>query len=159
MRGRGVAPAGGQRAGVTTETPWRPGRVTTAKVTAGTVENRSVMPHDERSFSGRARRETTCSPYHRATSQTGPSRRKAVTNQVHLGSISLWVSTRASTSDPWSAPAYLGPVINYPGNNAGAALSFDGTAIYFQASKTSHPGFGNYALFVATRTKMKAEEK
>jgi hypothetical protein len=71
----------------------------------------------------------------------------------------LWVSTRASTSDPWSAPAYPGPVINDPGNNAGAALSFDGTAIYFQASKTSHPGFGNHAPFVATRTNMKAEEK
>jgi hypothetical protein len=50
-------------------------------------------------------------------------------------------------------------VINDRGNNAGSALSFDGTATYFQASKTSHPGFGNYALFVATRTKMKAEEK
>ncbi len=69
------------------------------------------------------------------------------------------VATPASTSDPWSAPAYLGRVINEPGNNRGAALSFNGTAIYFQASKTSHPGFGNYALFVATRTKMKAEEK
>ena len=49
-------------------------------------------------------------------------------------------------------------MINDPSNNAGAALWFDGTAIYFQASKTSHPGFGNHALFVATRTKMKAEE-
>ena len=56
-------------------------------------------------------------------------------------------------------PAYLGPVINDPGNNAGTARSFDGTAIYFQASKISHPEFGNYSLFVATRTKMEAEEK
>jgi len=127
-----------------------------AKVTAGTVENCAVVPHDERSFSGRARLvlptiEPPARPAH-------PAARRLLTKS-HLGSISLRVSTRASTSDPWSAPAYLGPVINDPGNNAGAALSFDRTAIYFQASKTSHPGFGNYALFVATRTKMKAEEK
>ncbi len=129
-----------------------------AKCSTRAVENCSVMPPDERSFSGRARHtlvlhtiEPPARPAHRAA--------RRLLTKPHLGSISLWVSTRANSSDPWSAPACLGPVINDPGNNVGAAPSFDGTAIYFQASKISHPGFGNYALFVATRTKMKAEEK
>jgi len=76
-----------------------------------------------------------------------------------LGVIDLWVSTRASTSDSWSMPTNLGPVINGPGNTAGAALSFDATTLYFQASKPSHPGFGNFDLFMSTRTKLKGSDK
>jgi len=130
----------------------------TTKTIGRTDGNCSVMPPDERSFSGRARHTLVLPTIEPPARPAHPAARRLLTKS-HLGSISLWVSTRASTSDPWSAPAYLGPVINDPGYNAGAALSFDGTAIYFQASKISHPEFDNYALFVATRTKTKAEEK
>jgi len=131
----------------------------TTKTIGRTDGNCSVVPHDERSFSGRARPHTACSPYHRATSQTGPSRRKAVTNQVPPREHLLVGFHTSKYLRSLVCASLSRPVINDPGNNAGSALSFDGTAIYFQASKTSHPGFGNYALFVATRTKMKAEEK
>jgi hypothetical protein len=73
--------------------------------------------------------------------------------------LDVWVSTRASTSDPWSAPVNLGltvntgPVSGFTGNDAGAALSFNGTALFFQSVR---PGtFGNYDLYMITRTKLK----
>jgi hypothetical protein len=73
-----------------------------------------------------------------------------------IGVIDIWVSTRLSTEEPWSAPVNLGTTINAAGNNAGPALSFDGKELYFQASKTSRPvGLGAYDLFVATRTRVK----
>lgn len=75
-----------------------------------------------------------------------------------VGLVDLWVATRDSVFEPWSAPVNLGPGINGPNQQAGAALSFDGTALYFQASRLSHPGFGSYDLFVVTRSKVKGEE-
>jgi len=51
----------------------------------------------------------------------------------------IWVSTRASTSDPWGPPENLddinaslgGPPINSPFDGQGLSLSFDGTTLYF----------------------------
>ncbi len=71
-----------------------------------------------------------------------------------LGVIDLWVSTRASTSDPWSTPTNMGPTINGPGNQSGAAFAFDGRTLYFNAAKDSRPGFGKYDLFVTTRSRV-----
>jgi hypothetical protein len=74
-------------------------------------------------------------------------------------SLDLWVSTRASRSDPWSAPVNLGltintgPVTGFNGNDAGATLSFDGTTLFFQSVR---PGtFGAFDLYMTTRTKLK----
>jgi Tol biopolymer transport system component len=71
-----------------------------------------------------------------------------------LGVIDLWVSTRESTGDPWSAPTNMGPTINGPGNQSGAAFSLDGRTLYFNASKSSRPGFGNYDLFFTMRSRV-----
>jgi hypothetical protein len=71
-----------------------------------------------------------------------------------LGVIDLWVATRATIDAAWSAPVNLGALINGPNQQAGAALSFEGATLYFQASALSHPGFGNYDLFAATRDKL-----
>jgi len=82
-----------------------------------------------------------------------------------LGALDLWVTTRETTADAWSTPVNLGPVINGPhagglagsAQTAGAAFSFDGMSLYFQATKHAHPGFGSYDLVVSTRSKEKAE--
>ncbi|MGH7428300.1 MAG: hypothetical protein ACREJ4_08075 [Candidatus Methylomirabilaceae bacterium] len=66
----------------------------------------------------------------------------------------LWVSTRASTSDPWSTPVNLGPVVNSTADEGSALLSFDETALYFTSNRPG--GSGGYDLYVSTRTKLKA---
>jgi hypothetical protein len=76
-----------------------------------------------------------------------------------IGLLDLWVATRESIYEPWSTPTNLGSVINGPNQQAGAALSFDGHTLYFQASALSHPGFGNYDLFAATRSKLTMSQK
>jgi Tol biopolymer transport system component len=65
----------------------------------------------------------------------------------------IWVSTRASTSELWSEPVNLGPMINTASLEARPALSFDGKSLYFFSD--GHGGFGGTDLFVSTRTKIK----
>ena len=77
--------------------------------------------------------------------------------------LDLWVSTRDSTSKPWSTPVNLGPGVNsasvtvngitYSGADAGPSLSFDGKTLYFQSVR---PGtVGAFDLYVSTRQKLK----
>ena len=47
------------------------------------------------------------------------------------GSLDLWVSTRPTTSDPWSEPVNLGAPVNGSLRDAGPALSWDRTSLYF----------------------------
>jgi WD40 repeat protein len=68
-----------------------------------------------------------------------------------FGFLDLWTSTRMTTSDPWGPPVNLGSVVNSAANDAGPALSFDRTSLYFQ----SLGEFGAFDLFVTTRTKLK----
>lgn len=81
-------------------------------------------------------------------------------------SYDLWTATRASTSDPWSAPVSVDPSgaigINTGKHDGGPALSFDGTALYFHAAQRS----GNFGvgcpnastcffdIWMSTRTKL-----
>ena len=69
-----------------------------------------------------------------------------------LGGLDLWVSTRATTADPWSAPVNLGPPVNTGAMDAGCALSFDGTELYFSSNRSG--GFGSRDLYRTTRTKL-----
>lgn len=73
------------------------------------------------------------------------------------GGLDMWVATRASTSDLWSTPVNLGVPINGSGADAGAALSFDGTTLYFQSVR---PGnfFTGYNVWVTTRIKLKGKD-
>jgi hypothetical protein len=70
--------------------------------------------------------------------------------------MDLWVSTRESTSEPWSIPVNVGPKVNSLVSDVDAKLSFDGTELYFASER---PGFGNFDLFVCTRTKLKGPDK
>ena len=69
-----------------------------------------------------------------------------------LGSQDLWVSTRASTLDPWSAPANLGSAINTTAFDGAPALSWDGTTLYFFSARPG--GSGGNDLYVTTRSRL-----
>jgi hypothetical protein len=69
-----------------------------------------------------------------------------------LGGLDLWVSTRATTAEPWSAPVSLGPLVNTGGPDAGCTLSFDGTELYFSSNRTG--GAGSRDLYRSTRSKL-----
>jgi len=69
-----------------------------------------------------------------------------------FGAGDIWVSTRASTADPWSSPVNLGSVINTAGIEGRPALSFDGKSLYFFSD--GRGGFGGTDLFVSTREKV-----
>ncbi len=79
------------------------------------------------------------------------------------GASDLWVATRASTTDLWSTPVNLGPVVNSPprppdveqSNDFRPALSFDGTALYFASALRPGNGSGMFDLWVSTRTRLK----
>lgn len=75
-----------------------------------------------------------------------------------LGYDDLWVSTRPSTADPWSTPVNLGPGINSPFIDGGPALSFDGTALYFNSSPPPRTVPTRLVLWVTTRTKLKGQD-
>ena len=65
-------------------------------------------------------------------------------------SFDFWVSTRASTAEPWSPQVYV-PSLGSPAWGGGRiALSFDGRELYFASGRT-----GNWDLWVARREKLK----
>jgi len=65
-----------------------------------------------------------------------------------LGAQDIWVATRATRSDPWSAPLNLGSVVNTGAAETRPSLSKDGSQLLFGRS----PGpEGNSDIFVATR--------
>jgi hypothetical protein len=77
-----------------------------------------------------------------------------------LGALDLWVATRAKTSDPWSAPVNLGPVVNTTQIEARPALSSDGTTLYFQSTRPGAVGCSSptgpcvFDLWVTTRSRL-----
>lgn len=70
------------------------------------------------------------------------------------GGNELWVSTRESTSAPWSVPMLV-PGVNSTANDAGAALSFDGKTLFFHSNRPG--GFGAFDLYVTTRMKLRED--
>jgi N-acetylneuraminic acid mutarotase len=70
-----------------------------------------------------------------------------------LGALDLWVSTRETTSDAWSAPVNLGPTINTAFNDGAPALSCDGTTMYFYSNRPA--GLGKNDLYVTTRRRLR----
>ena len=73
-----------------------------------------------------------------------------------LGMLDLWVSTRETTLDAWSAPVNLGPTINTARNEGAPALSCDATTLYFYSNRPG--GFGNADLYVTTRQRLHHED-
>jgi WD40-like Beta Propeller Repeat len=75
----------------------------------------------------------------------------SVPDATDTPSLDIWVSTRASTADPWGTPVNVGAPINTPANDGAPSLSFDGLTLYFDSTRSE--GFGMRDLYVTTRTK------
>jgi hypothetical protein len=67
------------------------------------------------------------------------------------GLADIWVSTRATTSDPWSPPVNVGS-LNSAALDARPSLSFDGRSLYFHSGRAG--GLGAFDIFVSTRSKV-----
>jgi len=63
----------------------------------------------------------------------------------------IYTSTRECTICPWSTPISLGATVNSSGVDGGAALSFDGTELYFMSDRADPDGFGGQDLYVIKR--------
>ncbi len=74
----------------------------------------------------------------------------------------IWVSRRASTSDPWGEPENLdvvnaslgGPPINSPYHDGRPALSFDGETLYFFSAFREGQQSIYFDIWKTTRTKL-----
>jgi len=51
------------------------------------------------------------------------------------GGSDIWMTRRASVSDPWDIPVNLGPIINSPSNDGQAVLTPDGSTLYFTSAR------------------------
>jgi serine/threonine protein kinase len=70
-------------------------------------------------------------------------------NIYNYRQFDLWLTTRASLSDPWREPVNFGPRINSALNDAGAALSEDGRELIFESERPG--GLGQSDLYRAFR--------
>jgi hypothetical protein len=71
------------------------------------------------------------------------------------GAADLMVTTRESTSDPWTTPKSLGPLVNSSAiGSLQPSLSCDGTTLYFTSNRAGGPGSGGYDIYVTTRKKL-----
>jgi len=65
------------------------------------------------------------------------------------GDYDLWVTTRATVSDPWGEPMNLGPTVNSPYGDGGPIISADGLSLYFGSYRPD--GYGGNDIWVTTR--------
>lgn len=67
-----------------------------------------------------------------------------------IGNEDIWVSTRATTSDPWGTPSNLGAVVNSTALDADPEISSDGLTLIFGSERSG--GIGGRDLWMATRS-------
>lgn len=79
------------------------------------------------------------------------SNRPAPPDIVGVGLRDLWLSTRSSTSAPWSPPQHLGNVVNGPFNDSLAALSGGGFTLVLTSDRPE--GFGGNDLYQTSRAR------
>jgi hypothetical protein len=65
------------------------------------------------------------------------------------GGNDIWVSTRATSADPWGTPVNLGPSVNTPAIEAPTWLSPDGLTLLLISDRPG--GFGGVDMWVTTR--------
>jgi hypothetical protein len=66
-----------------------------------------------------------------------------------FGMFDIWVSTRASVSDPWGTPVNLGSTINSSAHDRMGCISPDGLRLFFSSQRSG--GFGDYDAWMVTR--------
>jgi hypothetical protein len=57
-----------------------------------------------------------------------------------LGGEDIWMTRRASLSDPWEQAENLGPTVNSSGDECSSHLSADGSALYFCSNRSGGEG-------------------
>jgi hypothetical protein len=60
-----------------------------------------------------------------------------------FGNTDMWVTRRASISDPWGVPVNLGPIVNSPSHDIAPGISPDGSTLYFSSDRPGGLG-GNW---------------
>jgi hypothetical protein len=71
------------------------------------------------------------------------------------GDWDIWISNRATTSDPWSEPVNLGPIVNTGYYESYPSISSDGLALFFCSERPG--GYGSGDIWVTTRPTTDAE--
>ncbi len=66
------------------------------------------------------------------------------------GGYDLYVTTRATASDPWGAPVNLGPTVNSSSNDYEPSITDDGLSLFFGSTRPG--GSGSIDIYVTTRT-------
>jgi Tol biopolymer transport system component len=66
-----------------------------------------------------------------------------------IGLTDLWMATRRSPNDAWSAPVNLGAPVNSSANELLAALSRDGRTLLFTSTRPG--GLGGFDIWMSTR--------
>ncbi|MFH1881141.1 MAG: M56 family metallopeptidase [Planctomycetota bacterium] len=65
------------------------------------------------------------------------------------GALDIWVTTRASISEPWGEPVNLGPTVNSSADDGGPYISADGLSLFFESNRSG--GYGGNDIYVSTR--------
>jgi WD40 repeat protein len=68
-----------------------------------------------------------------------------------LGGLDIWVTTRATTTAPWSPPVNLGVPINSPARDSSPMLINNGMTLYFASSRGGIGTFGSDDFYVVRR--------
>jgi len=71
------------------------------------------------------------------------------------GGFDIWVSSRATTSDPWSEPINLGPNVNSGSIDGCPSISSDGLMLFLCSNRPG--GYGDFDIWVTTRPTTDAE--
>ncbi len=61
------------------------------------------------------------------------------------GGLDLWITTRATISEPWSTPVNLGPSVNTSASDHAPSISSDGSTLFFDSNRAG--GVGNDDLW------------
>jgi len=69
-----------------------------------------------------------------------------------VGGADIWVATRRSPHDPWSAPQSLGPPVNTQFGELVPDLSRDGRTLFFSGTATRGGSLGFQDIWMSTRT-------
>jgi len=67
------------------------------------------------------------------------------------GNLDIWVSTRATTADPWGEPVNLGPNVNTPADDSAPSISSDGRVLFFISSRPGSYHPAGYDIWMTTR--------
>jgi len=70
-----------------------------------------------------------------------------------LGGFDIWVATRETVADAWSAPVNLGPSVNTTSDERQAYLSSDRETLFLVSNRPG--GSGGFDLYASQRTKTK----